>query len=40
MMFMMELYGRKSSGTAFCAHLAETLNGIGFLSTKVDPDVW
>ena len=38
--FRMALYGLKSSGAAFRAHLANTLNDIGFLSTKVDPDVW
>ena len=34
------LYGLKSSGTAFRAHLAETLQDIGFKPTKADPDVW
>ena len=34
------LYGLKSSGTAFRAHLANTLYNIGFISTKSDPDVW
>ena len=34
------LYGLKSSGAAFRAHLAETLYDIGFRSSKVDPDVW
>ena len=34
------LYGLKSSGTAFRAHLGETLNDIGFLSTKAYPDIW
>ena len=36
----MALYGLKSSSVAFCAHLAETLNDIGFLYTNSDPDVW
>ena len=40
MIVKMALYGLKSSGVAFCTHLEDTLNGIGFLSTKVDPDVW
>ena len=31
------LYGLKSSGADFCANLAETLNYIGFLSTKANP---
>ena len=34
------LYGLKSSGMAFRAHLAETLHDIGFKPTKADPDVW
>ena len=34
------LYGLKSSGAAFRAHLAETLYDIGFTSSKADPDVW
>ena len=34
------LYGLKSSGTAFRAHLAKTLYDISFVYTKADPDVW
>ena len=34
------LYGLKSSGMAFRAHLVETLYDIGFKSTKSDPNVW
>lgn len=34
------LYGLKSSGAAFRAFLAETLDNIGFKSTEADPDVW
>ena len=34
------IYGLKSSGAAFRAHLAETLHDIGFKPTKADPDVW
>ena len=34
------LYGLKSSGAAFRAHLAETLYDIGLLLNKADPDVW
>ena len=34
------LYGLKSSGAAFRAHLAKTITNIGFWLTKVDPDVW
>ena len=30
------LYGLKSSGAAFWAHLAETLYNIGFRSSKAD----
>ena len=34
------LYGLKSSGAAFRAHLAKTIMDIGFRPTKADPDVW
>ena len=34
------LYGLKSSGAAFRAHLAEKLDDMGFKSTIADPDVW
>ena len=34
------LYGLKSSGAAFQAHLVETLYDISFGSSKADPDVW
>ena len=34
------LYGLKSSGAVFWAHLAETLYDISFRSSKADPDVW
>ena len=34
------LYGPKSSGAAFRAHLAETLHDIGFKPMKADPNVW
>jgi hypothetical protein len=34
------LYGLKSSGAAFRAHLAETLDGMGYRPTYADPDVW
>jgi Reverse transcriptase (RNA-dependent DNA polymerase) len=34
------LYGLKSSGAAFRAHLAETLHDLGYSPTKADPDVW
>ena len=34
------LYGLRSSGATFCAHLAETLYNIGFVPTRADPDVW
>ena len=34
------LYGLRSSGAAFHAHLAETLSDIGFIPTRADPDVW
>jgi len=34
------LYGLKSSGAAFRAHLAETLYDMGLLLAKAGPDVW
>ena len=34
------LYGLKSSGTAFRAHLAKTLHDTGFNPTRADTDVW
>ena len=34
------LFGLKSSGAAFRAHLAETLDNIGFRSSMADPDAW
>ena len=34
------LYGLKSSGAAFRAHLAEKLHDIGFKLTKAYPNVW
>ena len=34
------LYGLKSSGATFRAHLAETLYDIRFVPTRADPDVW
>ncbi len=34
------LHGLKSSGAAFRAHLAETLDAMGHRPTYADPDVW
>ena len=34
------LYGLKSSGAAFRAHLAETLYDLNYKPTRGDPDVW
>jgi hypothetical protein len=34
------LYGLKSSGAAWRAHLAGTLQSLGFISSLADPDVW
>jgi hypothetical protein len=34
------LYGLKSSGAAWRAHMAQTLRDLGFKSTSSDPDVW
>jgi hypothetical protein len=40
MIIQKALYGLKSSGAAFRAHLAETLYDLSYLPTKADPDVW
>jgi len=40
MLVKQALYGLKSSGAAFRAHLAKTISDIGFRPTKADPDVW
>ena len=34
------LYGLKSSGAAFCAHLASFMHKMGYTSCKADPDLW
>jgi hypothetical protein len=34
------LYGLKSSGAAWRAHMAETLHSLGYTSSLADPDVW
>ena len=34
------LYGLKSAGSSWRATLAEVLAGLGFESTRADPDVW
>lgn len=34
------LYGLKSSGAAFRAFLAETIDSMGFKSSMADPDIW
>ena len=34
------LYGLKSSGAAWRKHLAESIKGLGFVSTRGDPDVY
>jgi hypothetical protein len=34
------LYGLKSSGAAWCSHLANTLHQMGFISCLADPDIW
>ena len=39
-MIVCALYGLKSSGAAWHAHLAATLQAIEFLSSLADPDVW
>ena len=40
MLIKKALYGLKSSGAAFRAHLGETLHDLGFVPTSADPDVW
>ena len=34
------LYGLKSTGAAFCAHLASFMRQMGYTSCKADPDLW
>jgi hypothetical protein len=34
------LYGLKSAGTAFRAHLASFMRQMGYTSCKADPDLW
>jgi hypothetical protein len=34
------LYGLRSSGASWRSMLAETIRGLGFVSTQADPDVW
>ena len=34
------LYGRKSAGAAFRAHLASCMREMGYTSCKADPDLW
>jgi hypothetical protein len=34
------LYGLKSAGAAFHAHLASFMHQMGYTSCKVDPDLW
>ena len=40
MLVVCALYGFKSSGAAWRKMLAQTLRDLGYLSSKVDPDVW
>ena len=37
---MRALYGLKSSGAAWRAHLAESMSDIGYDPCEADPDVW
>ncbi len=39
-LIMRALYGLKSSGAAWRAHLANTLHQLGFSLCLADPDVW
>jgi hypothetical protein len=34
------LYGLKSAGAAFCAHLASFMRQMGYTSCKSDPNLW
>jgi hypothetical protein len=34
------LYGLRTSGVAFRAHMAETLYDLSYAPTSADPDVW
>jgi hypothetical protein len=34
------LYGLKSAGAAFCAHLASFMRQMGYTFCKADPDLW
>ena len=34
------LYGLKSAGAAFRAHLASFMRQMGYTSCKADPDLW
>jgi Reverse transcriptase (RNA-dependent DNA polymerase) len=40
MIVKIALYGLKTGGAAFRAHLAETLYELNYTPTKADPDVW
>ncbi len=40
MLIVRALYGLKSSGAAWRAKLAETLDTMGYTPTQADPDVW
>ena len=40
MVIIRALYGLKSSGAAWRANLAQSMNDIGFTPSKGDPDVW
>ncbi len=34
------LYGLKSTGAAFCMHLASFMHQVGYTSCKANPDLW
>jgi hypothetical protein len=34
------LYGLKSSGASWCAHIDHTLSDMRFVPSRGDPDVW
>ncbi len=39
-MIVRALYGLKSEGAAFRAHLASCMRDMGYVSCKADPDLW
>ena len=40
LIFVKSLYGLKSTGSSWCAALAQLLKGLDLVSTLAEPDVW